>query len=220
MANKTSGSALGDYSGAVGTVILTNWRDMQVMKSRPGSRNKKATSVPLIQQNNVFGMVSHFFSSARELITLGYQRPKVSRMTPTNAAASYHLKNAIAGDPNDPGINLSKIRLTFPIRKTQSAWNPVLSAAGNNVNVSWETNPFPQKCTQLDDKVILFFYNKNDGMFSIIRNVIDRSDLSFTEHFSAGYQGNELYWYMFLISADGKLVSETEYLGVVTIPSH
>jgi hypothetical protein len=54
-------------------------------------------------------------------------------------------------------------------------------------------------------------------MFNCIRDVIDRSELSFTRDFDKAYAGHELYWYMFLISADGKLVSETEYLGKVTI---
>jgi len=220
MATQKSNSVLGDFTGSVGTVTLTKWMDLAVMKSRIGARHKKTTSVPLIRQNNVFGMVSHFFSSARELIRMGYQRPKVAKMTPFNAMASYHLKNAIIGDPDNPVISLSKIKLTFPIRKTQSVWNPVLSLeAGNNVIVNWETNPFPHKCTQLDDKVILVYYNKNGGSFNFIREDIDRSHLSHSCRFGAGYNNHEIYWYMFLISADGKLVSETEYLGMVTLSS-
>ena len=163
-------------------------------------------------------MVSSFLTSALEMIAMGYQKPKVETMSAFNAAVSYHLKNAITGDPDDPAINLSMIKFSFPIRKTQSAWNPVLSLEdGNNVAIRWETNPFPHKNTELDDNVILVFYDKDRGIFQCIRDIIERSDLSFTRDFDEAYLGNELYWYMFLISADGKLVSETEYLGMVTI---
>ena len=218
MATLRNNSILGDYFGAIGTVVLSKWKGIFILKSRPIKRTKKTKSGKVIQQNNVFGMVSSFLASALEMINLCYQGPKLATMTPFNAAVAYHLKNAFTGDPNDPGINLELIKFGFPIRKTQSVWNPMLSLGeGNNVLINWETNPFPHKNTELDDKVILVFYNKNGGVFRCIRKVIERSDLSFTEKFDRGYAGDEIYWYLFLISADGKLVSETEYLGMVTI---
>ena len=220
MATRKNPGIFGDYRGSVDTIVLSKWNDTYVTKSKPGPRRKKTTAVGLLRQNNVFGMVSSFFKSAKGLIKIAYQRPKVVKMTPYNAAVSYHLKNAITGDPDDPSIDLRLIKFSFPIRRTQSAWNPVLVLEqGYNVTVSWETNPFPQKCTQLDDKVILIFYDANRGSFTGISDVIDRSDLSFTEEFSDGFAEHELYWYMLLISADGKLISETEYLGMVTLPA-
>lgn len=218
MATRKNNPTIGDYYGAVDSVVLSKWMDINVMKSRPGKRRKKTTSVKLIRQNHLFGMVSSFLRSANELLLMGYQKPKVAKMTPMNAAASYHIKNAMTGDPDDPSVDLSLIRFTFPVRKTQTVWNPTLTLEeGKNVVIKWETNPFPQKSTQLDDQVILTYYNKNTGFFYIVRDIVERSDLGITDTFESGYTGNELHWYMFLISADGKLVSETEYLGMVTI---
>jgi len=218
MATRKNGSPFGDFSGSIDTVVFSSWMGIIISKSKPGQRKKKTTSVKLIRQNNMFGMVSSFFRSAKQMINMGYQKPKLAKMTPNNAITSYHLKNAMSGDGNDIGIILSKIKFTFPIRKTQSAWKSVISSVTeNNVTISWETNPFPQKCTQLDDKVILVYYNKNRGMFYCIWDVIERSDLSFTRDFSKEFAGDEIHWYMFLISADGKLVSETDYLGMVTL---
>jgi len=218
MATRKNKPAIGDYKGTIDTLVLSTWKDIDVAKSKPGKRRKKTTSVKLIQQNTIFGMVSRFFKSAKALINLGYQQPKVVKMTKFNAAVSYHLENAVSGNPADASLILSKIKLTCPIRKTQSGWNPVLSsAAENKVTVTWEINPFPQKCTQLDDTVLLVFYDTTYKLFFSIYDVVKRSDLSYTMIFQKRFTGHEMCCYMFLVSADGKLVSETDYLGMVTI---
>ena len=165
MATRKNKPAIGDYNGTIDTVVLTTWNDIDVLKSKAGERRKKTTSVKLIRQNTVFGMVSQFFQSAKALINLGYQKPKVVKMTSFNAAVSYHLENAVSGSPADPSLSLSQIKLTNPIRKTQSAWNSSLSlAAANKVTVTWEMNPFPQKCAQLDDTVMLVYYDHDTGL--------------------------------------------------------
>jgi len=218
MAIRTNKWVLGEYSGAIDSVVLSKWNDIDVMKSRTRKRKKKTKSEKLKQQNTVFGMVSKFLNSARELIETGYQKPKVVKMTPFNAAVSYHLENAVIGDPKHPSLDLQKIKFTSPIQKTQSVWNPVLSsAAENTVTVTWELNPFPQKCTQLDDQVILVFCDSTYNQFSNIYDEVKRSDLSYTKTFHKRVTGHEFYWYLFLVSADGKLVSETEYIGKVTM---
>jgi hypothetical protein len=218
MAIRKKKSILGDLRGSIDSIVLSSWNDTSTVRSKPGKRKKKTTSGKVAQQNSVFGMVSKFFRTAKLIINAGYQQRKPVKMTPYNSALSYHLQHAVCGDPEDPAISLSKVKLSAPVRTTQSAWNPVLSCdGGNEVTVKWDLNPFPQRCTQLDDKVILVFYDKSRKMFIRLDKPIVRSDVAWTEVMPNGYQGNELYWYMFMVSADGKLVSETTYLGMVTI---
>ena len=215
MSTRTSSSAFGDYHGPVGTVVLRRWKSIEVMQGRPGPREKKGT-LSQQQQNNIFGMVSSFFPSAKRLINLGFQEPKAAKMSPYNAAVSYHILNAVFGDPGDPHLNLSKVRLSYPIRHTEPAWNAVLlTEPGFKVTVRWEQNPFPMKCTKLDDRVVIAYYDSHRKKFIRERDAL-RSDgnvtLTHTEWSAAG----ELYYYMFMLSQDGKLVSETEYLGMVS----
>ena len=218
MATQQSNSTIGEFSGAVGTVVLSRWLDLVTMRSKPLRRKNKSTSAKVLQQNQVFGLVNILFGTAKKAIRIGYQKPKAAKMTSYNAAVSYHLKNAVCGDPEDPSLDLSKIKLSCPVRQTQSVWNPLLSLEkGKNVVISWELNPFPQRCTELDDQVILVCYSKNDGKFFQLQDSGQRSSLSYTHDINNWENGHELHYYLFMVSADGKLVSETEYLGMVTL---
>jgi len=218
MAIRTNKWVLGDYSGAIDSVVLSKWNDLDVMRSKPGKRRKKTKSKKVQKQNKAFGTVSKFLNPARKFIDIGYQKPKVVKMTPFSNAVSYHLEHALIGDPESPFLDLTKIKLSSPIRKTQPAWNPVLSSAAElKVTVTWELNPFPNKCTQLDDEVILVYRDSQYNVFSCVPGDVRRSDLSYTQTFNKRVSGHELHWYLFLISADGKLVSETDYLGKMIV---
>jgi len=216
MATRRSNSPFGDYHGTVGTVVLSEWNSIPVMRSRPKKRKKKG-SLKQQQQTKMLGMVSSFLLTAKDIINLAFQKPKLAKMTLYNAAVSYHMENAVFGNPDNPQLNLSKVKLSCPIRQTEPAWNPgLLLEPGGKITVTWEQNPFPQKCTQLNDKVNIVFYYANSRRFSLHRNYCVRSDSSYTYTVKQGKSGDEVYCYMFMLSQDGKLVSETEYLGMVT----
>lgn len=217
MATRRSNSPFGDYHGTVGTVVLSEWKSIPVMRSCPTKRKKKG-SIKQQQQNKLLGMVSSFLITAKDIINLAFQQPKLAKMTLYNAAVSYHMENAVFGNPDDPQLNLSKVKLSCPIHQTETVWNPGLFLEpGGKIIVTWEQNPFPQKCTQLSDKVNIVFYYADSGRFSLHRNSCVRSDSSYTYTVQHGKSGDEVYCYMFMLSQDGKLVSETEYLGMVSL---
>lgn len=216
MATRRNASALGDFNGRVGTVVLSSWKSVSTMRSVPIRRNNKQ-SEKQAYQNDVFSKVTGFLQSAAAVISIGFQEPKKAKMTALNAATSFHLLNAIVGDPADPYIDLAKVKFSCPIRSTQPAWNPVLSAEeGRKITVTWELNPFPQKCTQLSDKVFLLFYDKDTDRFLTSEGYVNRNALSYSCTLMKD-AGHEIFCYMFMASVDGKLVSETEYLGAVTL---
>ncbi|MET1056078.1 MAG: DUF6266 family protein [Pedobacter sp.] len=215
MGKVISRSVLGDYSGTVGTVVLSMYRGIPIMKGRPRP-SRKAASPQQLGQREIFKIVTAFFRPEKSVINIGFQQPGRSKHSPMNAAVSYHMKNAIGGAAGNPYLELSKLRLTQPRNKTQSAWNSKLSVAGGyTINVDWELNPFPQKCAQTDDKVFIVVYNNTTNRFDPYREHLRRADLSYSHTYPKRYEGNELHFYMFLVSEDGKLVSETEYLGMV-----
>lgn len=217
MATKRNASVLGDYNGRVGTVVLSNWLSIDTMRARPIKRTNKKPSEKLIQQNDVFSKVMDFLRSAADVISIGFQKPRKAKMTALNAATSFHMLNAIVGDPADPYIDLAKVKFSCPIRATQPVWNPVLLAeAGRKITLKWELNPFPNKSTQLDDKVFVLFYDKQKDWFLTSTGYVNRNALSYSCTLMKD-AGDEIHCYMFMASADGKLVSETEYLGMVNI---
>lgn len=142
-------------------------------------------------------------------------------MSRFNAAVQWHFYNALAVDKSKGLIDLEKLKLSSPIRKTQKAWEPVISVDENDkMTVAWKLNPLPKKCTQLDDKavIIVHFYNTKRSRFMCYKTAL-RSDLNFTAELPYLMKGQKVHCYMFMLSADKKLVSETQYLGTLQLKS-
>lgn len=218
MGKNKSRSILGDYSGTVGTVVLAIYRGIPTMRSKPKPSSKPASPKQL-DQRRIFRIITKLLSPLTEVFKLGYQMPRKSRWSPENAAVSYHILNAIGGERGNPHFDLTKLKLTQPVRNTQSAWNAQVHVEdGNIVTLSWELNPYPDKRAQLDDKVCFVMYNKTEDRFKSCIRICNREDLSYSVTLQQRYKGTELYFYMFLISEDGKLISETEYLGMSHLP--
>jgi len=216
MATTSGGSILGGYRGKVGTVTLSSWMSIETMRSNI-VRKKKLPSEKQLAQIGIMKLVSSFLSPLLGIINIGYQQPKYPEMTKMNAAVSYHIKNALVGDEKNRFFDLSKIQLSKAIKSTQTVWKPVLeSDTALQIKISWELNPFPLKSTQLDDQVLLVFYHKELDRFDM-RGQIKRDDLTFTYIAPKNTVGHEVFCYMVLTSADGKLVSPSKYLGVVTV---
>lgn len=216
MGVRVTKGVIGEMKGGIDTIVLSPWNDIDTIRGKPTKNRKKSKSPKLIAQKNLFGMVSSFLRPGKEIFKVGYQKARKVVLTTFDAAMSYHLKNAVVNDEEGVRMLMPKLKLTLPRRTTQPAWNPVLSMTDNKVTVRWQLNPFPQKCTQLDDKVSLVFYDKQRKIF-LWREAGIRSDVVYMEDLSIGHAGHDIYCYIFLVSADGKLVSETEYLGMITI---
>jgi hypothetical protein len=215
MGKNKSRSVLGDYSGKVGTVVLYNYRGTPVMKPLPAPSQEPASGKQL-EQRAIFSMVKTLLTSLKKVIHTGFQVPRKSRKAPFDMAMSYHMKNCILHLAEGPSFQLEKLKLSNPVKRLQSVWKPVASVAENNTLIlNWELNPYPQKDVQLSDKVYIVVYDATINRFSTFS--CRRSDLGFSYSFIKEFAGHELYSYLFLTSADAKLVSETEYLGKVNL---
>jgi hypothetical protein len=208
-----SGSPLGDMSGKVGTIVLTKWKGINVVKSIP-SKAKKVSFLQL-RQRNLFKSVMQFLEGVTDVIKLGYQLPKNAAMSEMNMAASYHLLNAVVGEYPDYSIDLSKVKFTNPITSTEKGWNSKFTGGKNLAfEVNWELNPFPEKVTCRNDNAVVVIYDSTSRKF-MYEATNERSALSYSFSELIGLTGHDFYGWLFFISADGKRVSETEYLGMI-----
>lgn len=218
MATISSKSVLGDVSGKIGPIIVSSWKKTGIVKSLPSSR-KGGLSIKQQRQNELFAIVMVFLSKTRnlrEIIKDGFQLPKKKKISEMNLATSHNMLNAF----NDDGINytldLPKVKFSHSIRSTENGWNAqFLSNQKGLLELRWELNPFPEKSTNLDDLAVPIFYNRTQNIFLYVPRC-SRSKLSCSFISNPNESGDEVFCWLFFISADGKLVSETEYLGVIT----
>ncbi|WP_442589894.1 DUF6266 family protein [Pedobacter sp. AW31-3R] len=209
---------LGEISGAVGTVVISKWRNLTTIRSRPEKRKHKKTSPQQARQNDIFRTITDFLQPLKDIVNLGFQDFGNSGMSPVNMACSDILLNGIVKEEEDFYIDLAKVRFSKPIRSTQCAWNPTVKAEeGRKITFTWELNPFPKKCTQLDDTIVVVCYNRERDYFQTRINCTQRSELSFSITKFNDEIGQEVFCYLFMASADKKLVSETEFLGSVIV---
>lgn len=218
MATGKDKSIIGDFTGRIGPIVLSPWMSIMTVRIRPKRINRKKQSAKQARQNDLFSMIIAFLRGATDVINKGFQQPKKRVMTPLNAATSFHLQNAIVEDRDNIYIDMSKVKFSSPIKTTQSAWNAELIAEeGRKITVIWELNPSPQNGTELDDDVVIIYYSKAWKTFKLAHDEVARNAMHFTITEEKKSIGTEVYCYMFLVSADGKLVSETEFLGAVTV---
>lgn len=217
MATKFGKTHHGEYTGKVGNVVLSPWKNIMTMRSLP-NRKKKAKSTALIQQNELFKMVMQFLSEALPAINVGFQQAKSASMTKMNAATSFHLLNAVVQDTTGAYIDMATVKFSKPIWLTQPAWKAkAVAEAGHKIKVQWELNPFPNKCTQLNDKAVLVFYNDQMSSFSVVNGKVDRQSMGYTFNAPAVFKGRDYFCYLFMASKDGKLIAPTQYLGQVKV---
>lgn len=220
MAVNRRGSILGDLSGKIGTVVVYRYRNLDLGRSTP--RKVMETSAAQADQRCLFGGVSEFFSLVNLNVSVferGYQLRLKEHFTAYNAAISYHVKHAVVGEYPNYQIDISKLRFSRSIRSTENGYRLNFTASeGRKAEISWELNPYREKTTQLDDKaVIVFYYTKANERIEVISADVRRSALQYNQLFSDRLVGEDLHCWVFFTSANGKLVSETEYLGAIKI---
>src|SRR5258708_25548931 len=90
---------LDGFSGKIGTVIGSSWRGIEVMRSRPPSRNSSNTAAQASQKAK-FGLMAKFLLTMKDLLETGF-RDFADKMTGLNSALAYNIKNAVTGvSPN------------------------------------------------------------------------------------------------------------------------
>jgi hypothetical protein len=217
MATRDGKSPIGDYSGKIGNIVMSPWNDKMIVRLVPRGR-KEATSAKLIKQNDLFKLVMNFLKLASAVINVGFQQPRKPSMTKFNAAISYHILNAVILDLAGAFMDMEKVKFSKPIWVTQAAWKAnAVAEPGLKIKVSWALNPFPNKCTQLDDKAHLVFYHNQTQKFTIFTAIAERKSLGYTCNFPIIQQDTDCFCYLFMTSADGKLVAYTQYLGMFTL---
>lgn len=217
MGRKSSSSPIGDFVGSIGPVVLSESYGVGTVRCKPVKRGKEK-SEEQEKHTKAFKRLNEFLQDANDIINMGYQQVPKPKMSAFNAAVSWHFYNALATDQTNGIIDFEKLRLSSPIRKTQKAWQPSISAEDDCVlNLTWKLNPLPNKCTRLDDEVVLVVVFPYHGEFRFATKTAIRNDLNIRAEIPYITKEQYVHCYLFMRSADKKLVSETQYLGEVRV---
>ena len=206
---KISQGILGGLSGKVGNVIGGSWKGIDYLRVKPSSVANPRTPGQ-VNQRNKFSATIEFLQPNKEFLNAGFKAYAVKK-TAFNAAMSYTLGNAITGTAPNFMVDyslalLSRGSLSGVLNGSADASTP------EQVTFSWNDNSIDGNASATD-KSMLLVYNPDKKESITLLNGAVRSIGSSIVRIPVSYAGDTLQFYMAFMSEDGKLVSNSVYLG-------
>lgn len=203
----------GAYSGKVGNVVGSRWRQVDYVRSLGRPSNKPASEAQLTQRAR-FAMAVAFLSPIKDLLNLGFSDKDREAATGYNVALSHLLRSGMIGEYpkveiDYPSVQISRGSLAAPMGLTFSEQGP-----GQAV-INWEplTNTFNAFA---DDSVIVLVYNIDKAFFSIYENAT-REDGTLSIEVPTAFSGDVLEAWVFMGHRDGLRTSNSQYAGQITV---
>ncbi len=211
---KIAQGILGGLSGKVGNVIGGSWKGINYIRIKPASVANPRTQGQ-VNQRTKFSSVLEFLKPMGEFIKVGYKTTTI-KQTAFNAAMSYNLKNAITGTAPNFSVDYPNALVSKGSLPGVVNGNAAAGAGSREVDVTWDDNSTLSDASAFDLSLILI-YNpvKNQAVYTVAGP--SRSDGSETLTLPADFIGDTVYAYLGFISQDSTTVSNSSYLGSLTI---
>jgi len=201
---------IGQVSGTVGDVVVSEWNNIPVVRSRAAKSSKPATAGQQVQRAKMAAAVK-FAMAIKKVLSLGFKSFAVE-MSGYNAGVSDILKYAITGDYPNLSINFSKARVSWGRLHTEA--NAAAKADAGQVVFTWTHENDAEIAAT--DKAILVVYCEalNKSLFTI--NGPDRT--TGTAYIAVGrFKGYDVHTWLAFVSVNGEEVSPSTYTGKFTI---
>ncbi|KIO76694.1 hypothetical protein TH53_13540 [Pedobacter lusitanus] len=209
--------SLGIFTGKIGALVITKWKDKYVGKSKPKPSAKKASALQLSQRTKI-RLAGKFMRRFKSVVSFSFQKvPK--NMTAMNYAMWYNLRDAISGEYPDFTMDYAKVRLSEPAdyaTEIDNGYNVAVTVSGARISVAWEADELPDNDeTKATDRAYFFCFHPEKNRFVSLESS-QRSDLKIDLNLPDLFAG-EVHMWLFFASDNLKYVSQTEYLGEFVI---
>lgn len=203
---------LGGFSGKVGTVIGGSWKGISYMRSIPQSVKNPRTEGQ-VNQRTKFTVALDFLKPMTGLIQVGFKL-YAQKQTAFNAAMSYILNNAIVG--TSPNFSVDYNMALVSRGSLTGAVNAQATSANGAVNLTWDDNSGIGNGVATDKALIVALNpSRGESVFDAGGNL--RSSGSEDIPVPAYWVGENVEVFLGFITEDGKNVSNSIYLGTVTV---
>ncbi len=204
---------LGSFSGKVGNVVGGNWKGISYMRAKATSVSNPRTDGQ-VNQRTKFALVLAVLKPITGFLRVGYKKYAI-KQTAFNAAMSYILNNAVTGSSSaDYSTDLSNVLVSRG--NLTGVANAQATSANGVVTLTWDDNSGSGTATQTDKALIVVLNpTRAESVFDAGGNqrVAGTEDISVP----ADWAGENVEVFLGFITADGKEVANSIYLGSVTI---
>ena len=209
---KLTNGILGGFRGRVGPVVGSQWKGIEVIRSRPPAKRRKST-VHQSKQQAKMSLMTSFIAPLSALLNSTYQGVTV-HMSCFNKALSYNMRDAIMGDYPEFKINYPYVVLGMgDLRNVEST--KVSSDSAGRLTFSWGDNS-NEGSARATDKSFAAVYCEQLKQWITCEQGAQRNAGSYTLDVSV-FSGKAVQTYIGFLSADAKFVTTSLYAGSVNI---
>ena len=203
---------LGGFSGKVGTVVGSSWKGLSYMRGQAQSVKNPRTAKQMAQRDK-FALALSFIRPIQSFIKVGFKTYAVHQ-SEFNAAMSYTLKNAIKG--TYPSFTIDYAQAMVSRGSLAKPLNIQKQNNDNEIAVSWQDNSGTANALDTDF-AMLMAYNADKGEAVYDMTSTCRGDEGSSLRYPSDWVGDTVHVYLAFVSEDGTLVSDSEYVGSMTI---
>ena len=199
----------GGVSGKVGDVILSSWKGIEYVRSRPVKYHDAKTRVQ-VKQRNRFSMTMDFLRTITPFLRIGFRSHADNRMTAFNAAMSYNMKFAVK--EGDQGVGLDYQNARVSMGPLSAASDLRVEIVEETLQISWETNPSAN--ARHDDIAMALAYNpvKREAVYDL--NAAKRANMKAILPLASSWKGDAMEVYLSFKTADGSEVSDSVHASL------
>lgn len=202
--------AFGGFQNQTGPLV-GHWTNGQnVITAIPHPSQKPATTAQLNMRAK-FKTVVSFLRALTGLIRVGYQNAHKENQTAFNAAFMETYANAVVGVAPNYVIDYPKLLYSKGFLSGPYDWEVIIDAVAA-VKFAWKAN-LGTGIGAPTDLATLMAYNDIKKEFVILTSAAPRSALTATLQLPPTFTGDEVYLYISFVSANGKMCSDSVYVG-------
>lgn len=195
---------LGGFTGRVGTVIGSTWKNVSYMRALAISVSNPRTPKQQ-KQRGKFSLILNFLCAITPYVREGFKTFS-SDYTPFNAAMSYNLRHAVTGEM--PALSIDHGRALVARGTLMPAFNASATLADGKLTLSWTDNSgMGDACA--DDIAMPLAYNKARGEAVYALNGGARADATAELALPDSWADDPLAVYLAFRSVDGLRVTNS-----------
>lgn len=201
---------LGNVRGKFGNIVATKRKGKTLIKTLP--EITKAPSARQRKQNDKFKMAVDFYRPLRPVVKLTFRDANAPGLA---NAYGHFLTNAVGGDASNIVIDYTKVMVSrgyLPV-----AGNPTVQLDAGALKCTWLDNS-GLGIAEDSDQVVIVAYCPARQLAVYAMDVADRS-VGATSVDVSVFKGEELHVYMAFLSIDGKIASDSVYMGKFNEPA-
>lgn len=207
---KMNKGILGPITGKLGSIVGSSWKGLPYLKMESKVSKKRVPSAAQQLHHQKFSFLTKWLKPLHPFVQMGYQN-HAQRTTEINAAFSYNFKTALKVDENTLYIDYESVRLSRG--RLHGLFQFELSRGENTLQLNWKNK---NGClSAYNDQLMLVLYNDEIAFADGFIGGVKRSAKAHTFSIEKKLVGKYFHVFVSLVGANGKEISESQYLGRV-----